>query len=93
MTKVGTFDNDENGKSLIHEHVVQRSGLEAWLRDLSDEAEINAALKEVIACVVTKAEHQLLEPHKKHDSWDRYARAQIRVYDRLEKCWKDPVER
>lgn len=89
VTKVGTFDKDANGKSLIHEHVVQRSGLEARLRDLTDDAEINKALKEVTACVVTKSEHQLLEPHKKHDSWDRYARAQIRVYDRLEKRWID----
>ena len=97
VTKVGTFDKDANGKSLIHEHVVQRSGLEARLRDLTDEAEINAALKEVIACVVTKAEHQLLDVHNKSkdfqekpDSWDRYANAQIRVYDRLEKQWLAP---
>ena len=89
VNKVGPFMKDANGKSLIHEHVVQRKGLEARLRDLTDEAEINMALNEVTACVVTKSEHQLLEPHKKHDSWDRYARAQIRVYDRLEKRWID----
>ena len=55
---------------------------------------IKHELCQVTACVVTKAEHKLLDVHNKSkdlqeepDSWDRYANAQIRVYDRLEKQW------
>ena len=87
VSKVGPFMKDANGNSLIHEHVVQRKGLETSLNKLTDEAAIRDELCRVSACVVTKAEHQLLEPHKKHDGWVRYDYAQIRVYDRLEKQW------
>ena len=94
VTKVGALMKDADGKSLVHEHVVQRKGIEARLINLTDEAAIKHELCQVTACVVTKAEHKLLDVHNKSkdlqeepDSWDRYANAQIRVYDRLEKQW------
>lgn len=85
----GLFDKDANGHTLIHEHVVQRKGVEHELKNLrdADAAKISDHLQRLFACVVTRVEHRLLEPHKKYDGWERYRRAQLGVYDRLQKCW------
>lgn len=90
--RLGDFGKDAYGQTLIHEHVVQRKGLGASLRTLSDAPQIAAVLAGVTACVVSKAEDTRLVKIKNVDGWDRYAQAkpQIGVYDRQLRRWHIP---
>ncbi|ARD43527.1 hypothetical protein [Colwellia sp. PAMC 21821] len=73
-------DSDE---SVQHEHVFPRKKLS--LRILNDPINIEKYLKDVVGCVVTVNEHNLLSIAEKSnpelDGWDRYKAAGIVVYD------------
>jgi hypothetical protein len=91
------FDEDSSGKTLIHEHVVQRKVLVASLETSCDAAQCDAAqiaetLARVTACVVSRAEDARLREVKGVDGWDRYKQAKppIGVYDRKERTWHIP---
>ena len=87
--RLGDLDRDSSGQTLVHEHVVQRKGLGASLKGLSDAQRIATVLASVTACVVSKAEDARLRAVKDVDGWDRYrdARPRIGVYDRKLRCW------
>ena len=70
-------------RELQHEHVHERRELIERL--LSGES-IDTVLQDAIACMVTKAEHQILG-NKKSIGWLRYSESGIRVYDALESNW------
>lgn len=90
--RLGDFDKDASGQTLIHEHVVQRKGLGDSLKTLSDAPQIAAVLAGVTACVVSKAEDTRLLEVKYADGWDRYEQAEPRigVYDRKLRRWRIP---
>ena len=73
-------DSDE---TVQHEHVFPRKKLS--LRILNDPINIEKYLKDVVGCVVTVNEHNLLSIAEKSnpelDGWDRYKAAGIVVYD------------
>jgi hypothetical protein len=87
--RLGDFAKDAAGQTLTHEHVVQRKGLGAEIKGLSDAAKLGEVLDRVVACVVTRAEHGRLEPLKALEGWERYRGAEppVGVYDRLRKQW------
>jgi hypothetical protein len=66
--------------ALRHDHVTTRRSILACLA--SPGADVEATLRSVISCTVTKAEHERLT--KFDDTcvgWDRYIAARIDVYD------------
>lgn len=90
--RLGDFGKDSSGQKLIHEHVVQRKGLVASLKTLSDAQQIAAVLAGVTACVVSKDEDSRLSKVKDVDGWDRYEQTKppIGVYDRKLRRWRVP---
>lgn len=71
--------------SIYHEHVVTRKELIKLL--LKQPSQYKKILSRVTACVVTKSEHNLLEKYEGLSGWNRYKKAEIRVFDRKEKKW------
>lgn len=86
------FDVDALGKTLTHEHVIQRKGIGEVIRSNATEQELLTTLKGVTACVVTRAEDLRLRPWRELDGWARYRRAEppVGVYDRLNRVWVVP---
>jgi hypothetical protein len=70
------------GARLVHDHVVPRSKLtEKLIKARSKPADIDAILETVVACTVTKDEHDRLAKFKDSDGWSRYRAAGISVID------------
>lgn len=70
-----------------HEHVLPIKYLVG--RMLERPGTIAQVLDGAIACLVTVEEHRLLTNESTGQGWDRYRRAGIRVFDRLEGKWLD----
>jgi hypothetical protein len=88
-TPLGDFHKDNDGQTLIHEHVFNRKSLGLKLKGCSDVTQIAKVPESVTACVVSKAEDKRLRNVNNYDGWDRYRRAEppIGVYDRKQRCW------
>ena len=73
----------DGNDSIQHEHVFPRKKLS--LRILGNPSNIEKYLKDVIGCVVTVNEHDMLSKAEKSnpelDGWERYKAAGIVVYD------------
>jgi hypothetical protein len=76
-------------QGIQHEHVFRTATIKARLRVATNEQELYEALSTAVACVVTSNEHNQLKPKKIGDveGWDRYSKARVRVWDRLEMRW------
>lgn len=66
-------------KHLAHEHVHERAAV--VLRMMEADTDIAAILKSAAACVVTKAEHQLLASAKGIPGWRRYLQVGLHPID------------
>jgi hypothetical protein len=79
--EIAKHENKPNdSKLLIHEHVNERA--KTCEKLLKPSANIDEILNTVVACVVTKDEHNDLRKKGKHlEGWERYKAAQIRVWD------------
>jgi len=62
-----------------HEHVVQRKG--QIDRMLAHPERVEEVMASSVACVVSTAEHQQLEPFNDLDGWPRYLAAGLTVLD------------
>lgn len=72
--------SETNKKNLIHEHVFERAKLVSRL--LEPNAKVDTILKDAVACLVTKEDHdQLSKVDKNLEGWDRYIAAGIDVFD------------
>jgi hypothetical protein len=68
-----------NKKNLIHEHVFERAKLVSRL--LEPCANIDEILRDALACLVTKEEHDQLDKlDSSLEGWDRYVAAHIQVF-------------
>ena len=90
--KLQDFHIDANGKTLIHEHVVQRKGVVSTLKECKDATQVADALETITACIVSKDEDSRLRGVKNVDGWGRYEQAlpRIGVYDRELRRWHIP---
>ncbi|MEK6893701.1 MAG: hypothetical protein AABX07_05880 [Nanoarchaeota archaeon] len=69
-----------NKEELIHEHVFTKKQIYNNLIKSPDKTE--QILKKIVACAVTKDEHdKLTKFDKSFSGWERYKQAQIEVYD------------
>lgn len=92
------LDTDSAGRTLCHEHAVERRTLASQLERLTDSQAIMSVLERVEVCIVTAAEDLRLSQAKPKHDWDRYTCAPhpgggvpgIGVYDRELRCWKIP---
>jgi len=78
--------NKKNWSEVQHEHVFQRKKLILRLLENND---VESVMRDAVACLVTKKEHQLLSSATKGtkiDGWERYKLAGIKVYDLQEKA-------
>ena len=75
--------NNSDPKLLIHEHVHTRKEL---IQRLLEGENVEAVLKDAIACVVKRDEHELLHSFSS-SGWQRYKDADIKVYDFKNNLW------
>jgi hypothetical protein len=71
---------DQSIKGLIHEHVYIRKGIVLKLLN-GKGRNIEKILKNAIGCVVTNKEHKKLHEIIGCDGWERYKKANIKVYN------------
>ena len=74
--------NNKNEK-LQHEHVYERKEL---IQLLMNGDPVEEVVKNAIACMVTREEHQALT-RSNHSGWQRYKDIGIRVYDAQTQQW------
>jgi len=65
-------------RNLRHEHVEERK--ELIYRLIEDPDNYESILNDIVACIVTKEEHEQLHRQNKK-GWDRYKAAKIKVFD------------
>lgn len=87
--RVGPLAEDSAGKTLCHEHVVERRKLGAAIKNFDKADDIYKVLSKAVACVVSRAEDKRLREVSNVDGWERYRRADppVGVYDRLKRLW------
>lgn len=75
-------------KGIQHEHVVEMREIKLQLQKARNEDDFYSALSTAVACVVTVKDHEDLERKGKHlRGWERYEKAGVAVWDRLELRW------
>jgi hypothetical protein len=77
----GALQDTDN---LRHDHVTTRKNLITRL--MNDPSDFENILKDAIGCTVTTEEHKNLSAlGDELNGWDRYKKARVRVFDRIEK--------
>lgn len=77
----------QNADDLRHDHVTTRKNLITRL--MNAPSDIENVLKDAIGCTVTTEEHNKLSAlGDELSGWDRYKKAKVRVYDRIEQKFR-----